>query len=141
MRLDWAIPCTAVTVDQAIVTAIENGCFDVISVTGVPCPIEFVALCRFAGLPSDFAEDADRSVEAYLLGPAMGQVVELSFELPSGEPDSTHPEGWEMNAVIPIIVQFTAEAEGAYGLDFYIGGKYQKASFTFRILVGGPPQA
>jgi hypothetical protein len=67
--------------------------------------VEFVALSRFAGLPPDFAEDADRTVEAYLLGPAMGQVVDITFELHSGTPDDTHAEGWEMNVLIPIIVQ------------------------------------
>jgi hypothetical protein len=100
-----------------------------------------VAFARFAGLAADFAEDADRDVETYLLGPAMGQVVDIGFELPSSEPHPLHPEGWEMNALIPIVVQFTAEEEGAYGLDFYIGGKYQTASFTFRIRVGEPPAA
>lgn len=138
MRLDWAIPCMSVSLENAVAIAIENACWDYLQVPELPQPIEFVAFCRFAGLPEDFAEEADRTVEAYLLGPAMSQVVEISFELPSAEPAPDHPAGWEMNAPVPVIVQFTAEAVGAYGLDFYIGGKYQRASFTFRIGLDPP---
>lgn len=138
MRLDWAIPCTAVSLNDGIAVVIENACWDFLAVPELPQPVEFTAFARFCGLAEDFREEADRTVEAYLLGPAMGQVVDITFELPSGEPEPDHPEGWEMNAPIPIIVQFTAEEEGAYGLDFYIGGKYQKASFTFRIGVEEP---
>jgi hypothetical protein len=116
MRLDWAIPCVSVRIENGIAVSIENACWDFLTVPQVPHAMEFVALARFAGLPADFAEEADRTVEAYLIGPAMGQVVDITFELPSGEPDPTHPEGWEMNAPIKIIVQFTAEEEGAYGL-------------------------
>jgi hypothetical protein len=139
MRLDWAIPCMSVNLENGVALSIENACWDSLNVPELPHPIEFVAFARFVGLPGDFAEEADRTVEAYLLGPAMGQVVDISFELPSSEPPPALPAGWEMNWPMPILVQFTAEEAGPYGLDFYIGNKYQKASFTFRIEVAGPP--
>jgi hypothetical protein len=39
-----------------------------------------------------------------------------------------------MNAVIPVVIQFTATALGTYMLDFYIDGRYQQGrSIPFRV--------
>ncbi len=53
-------------------------------------------------------------MEVHLTGPGMETLVNLDFDLPTGEPDADHPEGWEVNAVVPIVLQFTPENEGAY---------------------------
>jgi hypothetical protein len=140
MRLDWAIPCASARIDDdGRVSAIEDFGFDTLWVDPFPSSVEFIALIRAVGLPEDFAEQADRAVEAYLLGPGMDSLLNLEFELPSGEPDENYMAGWEMYAMIPVLIQFTPNAEGTHSLDFYVHTKVQPCSIPFQIRAGTPP--
>jgi hypothetical protein len=130
----WAIPCTHVTLQDGI-AAIEGGCFDLLGAPSLPAPIEFIAFARVLGMPEEFTEEADRDVEVYLTGPGMEPLVSLQFEVPTSEPGPDHAEGWEMNAMIPIVIQFTAQAEGAHMIDFYVNGRVQRCPIPFRVLV------
>lgn len=139
MRLEWAIPCGSVRIENnGRVSAIEDFGFDTLVVDPFPSPVEFVALIRAVGLPGDFAEDADRIVEAYLLGPGMDPLVSIEFEIRSGEPSPDHMAGWEMNAVIPLFIRFTPHAEGTHSLDLYIHGRVQPCSIPLQIIAPRP---
>jgi hypothetical protein len=134
MRLDWAIPCGSVTIDDnGNVTETEYLDFDTLEVEAFPSEAEIVVLIRAAGLPEDFLEDADRNVEAHLIGPGMEPLLSIDFELPSLEPGPGYREGWELNAKIPLVLQFTVRAEGTHELDLYIKGKLQPKSVFFQI--------
>jgi hypothetical protein len=140
MRLDWAIPCMSVTMEGPIVRAIENACFDTIWVESLPQAVELIALVRILGQRDEFIEDAPRNMEAQLTGPGMEGLLSIEFELPTGEPDPDHPEGWEVGGIIPILVQVTLRAEGTHMLDFYVNGRYQQGrSIPLRVRVGQPP--
>jgi hypothetical protein len=133
MRFEWAIPCMRVNLTDGI-AGVEGACFDVIEAPSLPMPVEFIAFVRVLGLPEEFAEEADRSVEVYLTGPGMEPLISLQFEVATGEPGPEHPAGWEMNAMIPIVIQFTAQAEGAHMIDFYVNGRVQRCPIAFRVL-------
>ena len=78
-------------------------------------------------------------MEANLTGPGMEGVANVEFELPTGEPDPGNPEGWEVNALIPILLQFTASSEVTYMVDLYVDGRYQQGrSIPFRVQVDQP---
>ncbi len=140
MRLDWAIPCASAQIeDDGRVSSIQDFGFDTLWVDPFPSEVEFIALIRAAGLPEDFAEEADRTVEVYLLGPGMESLVNIEFELPSGEPGEDHPEGWELNAVIPVLIQFTPRGEGTHMLEFYVHSRVQPCSIPLQIRAGQPP--
>jgi hypothetical protein len=111
---------------------IENASWDMLTVPQLPQQIQFIALTRFVGLPEDFAEEADRRVRAELAGPGMDELVAVEFEVPGGEPTPDHPEGWEMNAQVPVVVEFTAEEPGPYTLTFYLNDRWAW-SLPFRI--------
>jgi hypothetical protein len=66
----------------------------------------------------------------------MEPLVSLRFEVPTGGPGPTHPAGWEMNAMIPVVIQFTAQAEGTHMVDFYVNGRVQRCPIPFRVLIG-----
>jgi hypothetical protein len=139
MRLEWAIPCGSVRIeDDGRVSAIEDFGFDTIIVDPFPSTIELIVLIRAVGLPDDFAEDADRTVDAFLLGPGMDPLLSLEFEIRSGEPRPGYLEGWEMNAVIPLFIEFTPRAEGTHSLDLYLHGRVQPCTVPLRVLASPP---
>jgi hypothetical protein len=140
LRLDWAIPCAQAHLgEDGRVTAIEDFGFDTLWVDPFPSGVQFIALIRAAGLPEDFGDDADRTVEAYLLGPGMDSLLSIEFELPSGEPGPDFMEGWEMTTMVPVLIQFTPRAEGTHSLDFYVHARVQPCSIPFQIRAGSPP--
>jgi hypothetical protein len=127
--------------DDGRVSAMEDFGFDTLHLDPFPSPTEFIVLIRAVGLPEDFAEEADRTVEAYLLGPGMDPLVSIEFELPSGEPEEGHMEGWELWAMIPIFIQFTPHAEGTHSVELYAHGRVQPTSIPFHLHAGRPPAA
>jgi hypothetical protein len=138
MRLDWAIPCMGCGIENGVIVRIENAAWDILWVPESPASLEFIVLIRLLGQPEEFAEGG-HTMEALLTGPGMEGVAQVEFEVPTGEPDPIHPEGWEVNAVIPVLVQFTANAEGTYMVDLYVDGRYQQGrSIPFRVLVREP---
>jgi hypothetical protein len=56
----------------------------------------------------------------------MALLSELEFDLALGQPNAQHPPGWEMTMLLPLVVEFMAEAEGAHGLEIRIDGKLQR---------------
>jgi hypothetical protein len=133
MRLDWTIPCMGVSLENAVITRLEGAGWDELHVEGLPAEIEFIVLARLLGQPEEYAEEG-HTMEANLTGPGMEGVANVVFDLPTSEPGPDHPEGWEMNALIPIVLQFTANSEGTYMVDLYINGRYQQGrSIPFRI--------
>ncbi len=134
MRIEWAIPCTSATVtDDGRVSGIEDFGFDTIEVDPFPSAVEFIALIRAAGLPDDFREAADRRVDAYLLGPGMDPLLSIPFELPHGEPGPGYKAGWELNATIPLVIQFTPHAVGTHSLELYVHTRHQNRSIFIQI--------
>jgi hypothetical protein len=71
----------------------------------------------------------------------MEALVQIEFKVPTSDPNPDRPAGCEMNAVIPVVVQFTAAAEGTHMIDFYIDERYQQGrSIPFRIRGAVPQQ-
>lgn len=141
MRLEWAIPCLSVSLQEGLVARLEQACFDRLAVPALPAPIEFIVLVRALGQVEEFDENAERNIKLELKGPSMEDIISVEFELPTGELQPDHPEGWEMNAVVPIVIQFTAEDEGTYMLTFEVNGRVQRCSVPFRIALPEPEPA
>lgn len=92
----------------------------------MPAPIGFIVALRLAGLPGDFTEEADKQIEANLLGPGMTLLESLEFEAPVFGPAPGHPAGWEIARLLPLAIRFVAQAEGSHSIDFYVNGRYQQ---------------
>jgi hypothetical protein len=139
MRIDWAIPCGGVQIeDDGRVSAINDPGFDTLWVEPFPSEVQFIVLLRIAGLPDDFKEGADRAVEAYLTGPEMDPLISIDFEFPAGEPGPDYMEGWELTRMVPLVIQFTPHAEGTHSLDLYVHSRHQNCSTFFQIKAGVP---
>lgn len=125
MRVDWAIPCSSFSLDNGLLS-LDGADFNRLEVASLPAPLEFIAALKIIGLHEDFAEAADKEIEAHLLGPDMTSLTSMEFEAPEIEPAANHPEGWLVGVVLPVVVQFTAYSEGGHSLDFYVKGRYQE---------------
>lgn len=137
MRVEWAIPCMGVAISPGgIIERIENAAFDVLTAQSLPAPLQFIVLARFVGQREEFTEEADRRVRASLQGPGMDELLHLDFEIPSGDPSADHPEGWEVNANVPVVIQFTPDEAGTYTLTFYVNDR-AAWSLAFRIAAAG----
>jgi hypothetical protein len=105
--------------------SLRDGCFNRVTVPQLPLEFAMLVALRVAGQPEDFTEDADRTIRAKLLGAGMEELLDLEFEVPTEQPSSLHPAGWEMQMTVPLIVKLELEQEGAHSLDFYVDGKLQ----------------
>jgi hypothetical protein len=93
-----------------------------------------IVAARFATPVHDAGSTVD--FEALLLGPGMTLLEELDTTITVGPPSAEHPDGWEMTMLIPIIMQFTAENEGAHGVEIRLDGKLAANAtvwFTIRV--------
>jgi hypothetical protein len=121
---------------------IRGAGIDLLLVPSLPHAVGVIVACRFA-MP---VHDAGSTVtlEANLLGPGMTLLESIDTQINIGEPGANHPEGWEMTAVGPLIMQFTAVAEGAHGLEVRINDKLAANAttwFTLRVDPNAKPAA
>jgi hypothetical protein len=125
--VEYAIPCIGVQQQPNGLWNLVGASITRVEIKSLPGPVRLVLALRLAGEPEDFVEEAPRMIRAPLLGPDMELIDELEFEVPHSGPElhALHPPGWERNANLPIGLQFMAEAEGRYSLDFYVNGNLQ----------------
>jgi hypothetical protein len=135
MRVEWAIPCMGLSIEGGIIQRIENTGWDKLATPSLPAPLRFIVLIRAVGLREDFEEAADRRMSAQLAGPGLDELLTLDFEIPTGAPDEDHPEGWEVNANVPVVIEFTPEEAGAYTLTLNLRDRFAWG-FSFRITEG-----
>jgi hypothetical protein len=63
----------------------------------------------------------------------MDPLLSIPFELPHGEPGPDYMPGWELNATVPLVIQFTPHAVGTHSLDLYVNNRVQSCSIFFQI--------
>jgi hypothetical protein len=118
------LACDSAEIVDGSLANITRGGITGFWVASFPEDVELQAVVRFSGLEADFHEDADRSVEANLVGPGGGLLVALDFEIPAGRADPLHQPGWEATFTMRLEIEFTAEQEGGHMLEFYVGGRF-----------------
>lgn len=133
MKIVWAEPCREARLREGTVDLDDAG-FTTLWVPRLPYRVSFHVVARLRGLQEDFAEPV--TVEAYLYGPRMAPIDDLTIELPATEPGIEHEPGWEMRIfhVIPLV--FRAEEEGWHALELYVEGEPTPVHFAIR--VGSP---
>lgn len=110
---------------------------DAVFVPEFPAPVTLIALARFAAGLVEVGSEAH--IEAHMLGPGMDAVASLEFGLTLGDPNPLHPEGWEMTMLLPLVIEFTAEQDGAHGLELRIDNKVQRDVIWWYVREGEPP--
>lgn len=135
MRVEWAMACRTLQVAGSDASA-SGLAIDTLTVEQLPAEIDLVALARVACTEDECGYD--HAIEAYLMGPAMSQVVPLLFDLNIEAPGEDHPPGWEVKIFLPLVIRFTADTEGPHGLDIYIDGRF-RWQVPFRVLARPSP--
>jgi hypothetical protein len=111
LRIDWAIPCRFVEVNEGLATMVGAGA-NIFTVPPLPQPVGFMIALRIV---ADEDDHADHVFGSQVLGPDMEPVGELiSAEFNMGPVNPNKPAGWEQSLAVPTAVQFMAEEEGQY---------------------------
>jgi hypothetical protein len=136
VRIQWAVPCRGIDVSDAEpgIVNLRGAGIDLLLIPSLPHPVGVIVACRFAMPVHDAGSTVD--LEAHLLGPGMTLLESIETQINIGEPGANHPEGWEMTAIAPLIMQFTAVAEGAHGLEIRLDDKLAANAttwFTLRV--------
>jgi hypothetical protein len=136
LRIQWAVPCREIVLSESEpgIADLRGAGIDTIMVPSLPYQVGVIVAARFA-TPE---RDAGSTVvfEAHLLGPGMLVLESIHSPITVGDPNPSHSEGWEMTSLMPLVVQFTAQAEGAHGLEIRLDNKLAANAttwFTIRI--------
>ena len=134
MKILWAEPCAEARLRGDTVDLYDAG-FTTLWVPSLPYRVSFHVVARVRGLQDEFAEPV--MLEAYLYGPRMAPIDDLTVEVPPVSPTAEHEPGWEMRIfhVIPLV--FEAEEEGWHALELYLEAQPTPVHFSIRI---GPPR-
>ncbi len=137
MRVQWALACQEIETDESALAHARGIGVDAVFVPELPATVTLIALARIAAGLDEI--DKPAHFEAHMLGPGMDAVASLEFDLTLGDPSPIHPEGWEMTTLMPLVVEFTAESEGAHGLELRIDNKVQRDVVWWYVREGDLP--
>ena len=114
MRLGWAIPCKYLEVHDGLGTLVGAGA-NHYAVAEMPSALSVWIAVQVYGHRSEV--DADHSLVIQPLGPDMEACapLDMGFRFPA-ERASNEPEGWEVGALIPTLINFEASEQGTYTL-------------------------
>jgi hypothetical protein len=131
LRVDWVIPCRFVEVTNGLATIVGAG-IDTFTVPQLPSPVGMSLALRICGLP----DTAQHDLEIDILGPSMESIQEPLKTQFSMTPQPGNVAGWEVQALLPIVLQFEAPDDGTYTLNVSVDGASR--SIPFRVLVATP---
>lgn len=117
MRLEWALACRAFG-GRGAELDLEGVGVDTFWPADLPADIDFSVVLSLRGSRDEFAEPSP--IEAYLLGPNMTRLGDLSFDLGPVEFPGGYPAGWEFRHLHPLAVSLEAESWGQHVLDIYV---------------------
>lgn len=119
MRVDWAILCRYVEINNGLATIVGGG-IDRYGPTALPVTLQITAAVRLAGLP----DTNDHTIEIRVLDPSMAPIgtpiPPQTFQL--GQTSPNHPPGWESQVLLPMQVVVEVAEAGAYTLDIKVDG-------------------
>ena len=118
MRVDWAIICRYVEVNNGLATIVGGG-LDVFTVVAVPVELPITIALRAVGLPDANEHTLEVLVIDPMMAPAGEAGVQAKFTMAA---NPNHPPGWELNLTAPIIVNVPIEQAGTYTIDIKVDG-------------------
>jgi hypothetical protein len=128
VRVDWAILCRYVEVNNGLATVIGGG-IDRYTVPQLPAQLGLTIALRLVGLP----DMAEHTLQVEVFDPSMN---------PAGQPLPTaklrqsalgpdHPAGWEVNVIVPTQVRLEVTEYGTYTVSIKVDG--QAHTMAFRV--------
>jgi len=122
MRIAWAIPCKYLEVHDGVGTLVGAGANHYV-VNEFPASLNVWVALQVYGHRSEVENDHGLVIQP--LGPDMepcAPPLDMMFGFPA-ERKPNEPDGWEVGALIPSLIQFVAEEEGTYTLALNVDDK------------------
>lgn len=117
MRVDWAIPCRYVEVQQHGATIVGAGA-DLAFIPQVPAGVQMLFAVRFVGAPDELDGETKHSIGCRIFDPRGTQVGEQMGEI-TGVATQILP-GYVAEVTVPMGVIIDAREFGSYAVEFAI---------------------
>jgi len=118
VRVDWAIPCRYVEVQQGGGATIIGAGVDAILLPEVPSPVQILFAVRFVGAPDELDGDTLHQLAVRIYNPQGERVGEQTGQLTARLLQFV--PGYLAEIVIPSAVVIEAREFGTYGVEFAI---------------------
>jgi hypothetical protein len=135
LRVDWAIPCRYVEVNDGLATIVGAG-VDTFWVPEMPAAVGVLIAIRIVGSPEEMAPGVEHNLVVRVLDPGMEEISRIEGR---GGASGTNPlaqEGFEQASIIPTMQQFEVPAEGNYTIEIRIDDR--SATVPIRVIEGPP---
>lgn len=118
MRVDWAIPCRFVEVQQPFGATIVGAGADVVQVPQIPSPVQLLFAVRYIGLEEDLDGEAVHPFGCRMYKPDGEKVGEQGGQLTATA--TLRVPGYAVELIVPQALVFGAEEYGTYSFEFSI---------------------
>lgn len=124
MRVDWAIPCRYVEVQQGSGATIIGAGADVAAVPSVPMVLQLLFAVRYVGAPDELDGEARHEIACRIFNPSGAQAGEQTGAL-TAQATQIVP-GYVAELIIPTAVVLEATEYGTYGFEFSIDESHER---------------
>lgn len=118
VRVDWAIPCRYVEVQQAGGATIVGAGADLATVQSTPAAVPVLFAVRLVGAPDEFDGKTPHELACRIYGPDGQQVGEQTARLTS-QIDQRVP-GYVAEILLPLGVVLDVQGVGTFGVEFSV---------------------
>jgi hypothetical protein len=118
VRVDWAIPCRYVEVQQGAGAVLVGAGADTAAVPTLPMPIQLLFAVRYVGAPDELDGEAEHPISCRIFNPAGDQIGEQSGLL-KAQATQLIP-GYVAELIVPTGVVLEPNEYGTYGFEFSI---------------------
>jgi hypothetical protein len=118
VRIDWAIPCRFVEVQQPHGATIVGAGADVVHVATVPAVAQLLFAVRYVGAIDELDGSTPHPIATRIFNPAGDLVGEQSGQLTAHAEMAV--EGWVAELIVPSALIVEVRELGTYGIEFAI---------------------
>ncbi len=124
MRVDWAIPCRYVEVQQGAGAVLVGAGADTALVPSLPMAIQLLFAVRYLGMPEEMDGEIEHPVSVRIFSPSGEQIGEQSGQL-KAQATQLIP-GYLAELIVPSAVVFEPQEYGTYHFEFSIDDSQER---------------
>ena len=124
MRVDWAIPCRYVEVQQSGGATLVGAGADLIAVPQLPTPVQVTFAVRFVGDPDELDGHTTHPIVTRLFDTDGNLRGEQRIDMEATS--SQVVRGFAAELIVPVGIVIDAQVEGTYSVEFEIDGHTPK---------------
>lgn len=118
MRVDWAIPCRYVEVQQGAGAVLVGAGADMAAIPSLPTAIQLLFAVRYVGAPDELDGETEHPIAARIFDPDGAQIAEQKGLLKAHA--TLAIPGYLAELIVPTSIVFEPREYGTYGFEFSI---------------------